>query len=158
MTPQGKGLSKSVKVQYSGIKAYQPFSASFTIPIPQAQLNPLPTIPICTHTHFILQHFILFAYRWLSKFFYKYPSIPLLQVAPMQPALLACCGLTIFSLLLFQSKPTTSSIFSIVVKPFFFTCIDSTFPFNCHFALWFPIVGNKGVGTTIVVVFLPEVT
>ena len=45
-----------------------------------------------------------------------------------------------------------------VVKPLLFAYIDSTFPFNRRFALWFPIVGNKGVGTTMVVVFLPEVT
>ena len=29
---------------------------------------------------------------------------------------------------------------------------------NNTITLWFPIVGNKGVGTAIIVVFLPEVT
>jgi len=62
------------------------------------------------------------------------------------------------SLLLFQSKRTTSSILCIVVKLLLIACIDSICPFNRQFALRCPIVGNKGVGTTIGVVFLPEVS
>ena len=57
-------------LKYSSIKAHRP-------------LFRLPTIPIyCTRTLFVFQHFILFPYCWLSKSFYKYPSIPLPQVAP----------------------------------------------------------------------------
>jgi len=44
---------------------------------------PYYTYLLYAHTWFVLPHFILFTYHSLSKSFYKYPSIPLPQVAPM---------------------------------------------------------------------------
>ena len=88
MTLHGKSLSKLTKVQ--------PNQSSPAI-IPPALLFPsFPLFLSTGHTHFIC-FTILYSPRllWLSKFFYKYPSIPLPQVAPISPALLACRGCTI---------------------------------------------------------------
>ena len=59
----------------------------------------------------------------------------------------------------FVSPPfQIQTVLCLVLKPWLFVYIDTTFLFNRGFALWFLIVGNKGVGTTMVVVLLPEVT
>jgi len=106
-----------------------------------------------THTLFFLQYFILLGYfgfpsSSLSTLPSPYLKLPLdnMHFLPTVDAP-------------FVSPPfQIQTVLCIVVKLLLSAYIDSTFPFNCHFALWFPIVGNKGVGTTIVVVFLPEVT
>jgi len=116
------------------------YSACLTLPI-------FPTIPIYC-THFILLGYFGFPGSSISALPSLYLKLPLdnLHVLPAVGAP-------------FVSPPfQIQTVLCIVVKLLLSAYIDSTFPFNRHFALWFPIVGNKGVGTTIVVVFLPEVT
>jgi len=92
MTLHGKSLSKLTKVQ--------PYQSSPAI-IPPVLLFPsFPLFLSTVHTHF-LYFTILYSLRllWLSKFFYKYPSIP-----PPQYITCSSCLPWVHHLALLRSK------------------------------------------------------
>jgi len=106
MTLHGKSLSKLTKVQ--------PYQSSPAI-IPPVLLFPsFPLFLSTVHTHFIY-FTILYSLRllWLSKFFYKYPSIPLPQYITCTSCLRGGAP--------FVSPPfQIQTVLCIVVKPLLF--------------------------------------
>ena len=147
MTLHGKSLSKLTKVQPNQS------SPAIIPPVLLFPSFPLFLSTVHTHTLFVSQYFILHGcFGCPSSSISTLPSL-YLKLPLYNLHVLPAVGAP------FVSPPfQIQTVLCIVVKLLLSAYIDLTFPFNRHFALWFPIVGNKGVGTTIVVVFLPEVT
>ena len=99
---------------------------------------------------------ILFRYFWPSE------HIQCSSICLMGLPVLEYIVLSGYNLRLVSQSPfflhRLAPFFELLSPYSFLTCIDSTFSFHWCSALWFPIVGNKEVGTTIVVVYRPEAT